>query len=88
LKLQLIPLWPVPKFAHQLPLLSALAAVADRGRATNAIKKNEVVRMVPPRPQATPRSERELTTFDEDPTDTIRLGRAGTSTTGFPLSRE
>jgi len=48
LKLQLMPLWPVPKFAHQLP--SARAAVAEKDKAANVIKTNGVVRMVPPRP--------------------------------------
>jgi len=44
LKLQLMPLWPVPKFSHQLP--SARAAVAEKDKAANVIKTNGVVRMV------------------------------------------
>jgi len=45
LKLQLIPLWPVPKFAHQLPFASARAALVDRDKPTNVIKTNGIVRM-------------------------------------------
>src|SRR5262249_38170006 len=43
LKLQLIPLWPVPKFAHQLR--SARASVVESDKAADMIKTKEVVRI-------------------------------------------
>jgi hypothetical protein len=42
-KLQLVPLKPVPKLAHQPP--SARAAVAGRDKAANATNTSGIVRM-------------------------------------------
>ena len=81
-KLQLVPLKPLPKLAHQPP--SARAPVVGRDRAASVIKKSGVVRINASAAACNCPIDRNFSTFGRAPTP--RMGRHRRTRTSLDLS--